>query len=395
MIAERESYFRESIKNINREFFEHSSPSLIMFPTRVSTRAEAKSTLLSTNTTLFRITRLLEDNASRILLSPDKCPILISADVVPLHVLSYPKTISSSLHRTRSPKNQTNSNSIIMNRNMNSLRNRLLLRRKENTIFKSYNKTLISYYHKVDYIEDNSTSLNCQRLSFIVKSCSDDETTGENHKNPHSGEEGNICYERLALELMYLFQKVFRLREEQELVQYPALQPYNAEIYKPLNVAIIEYIPGLVTLDSIKRMCNVNTLLDYFHSNFKDFNDAQLNFVRTLAGYSLFTYVLNVKDRHNRNILIDETNGGIVHVDFGYILGDSPGGNINFEKAPFKMTEDYIELLGGINSANYKLFQTLFHRGLVALQQSIKEIEAVTEFYFGANSEKVSDIRER
>lgn len=67
-----------------------------------------------------------------------------------------------------------------------------------------------------------------------------------------------------------------------------------------------------------------------------DFPEAQKNFIQSLAGYSLVCYLLQVKDRHNGNILIDN-KGHMIHIDFGFVLSISPGG-INFENAPFKLT---------------------------------------------------------
>jgi phosphatidylinositol 4-kinase len=67
--------------------------------------------------------------------------------------------------------------------------------------------------------------------------------------------------------------------------------------------------------------------------------------VESLAGYSLFNYIFNVKDRHNANIMLD-SKGHLIHIDFGFMLQNSPGG-INFETAPFKLTQEYIELMDG------------------------------------------------
>jgi phosphatidylinositol kinase/protein kinase (PI-3 family) len=50
-----------------------------------------------------------------------------------------------------------------------------------------------------------------------------------------------------------------------------------------------------------------------------------------------------VKDRHNSNLLIDE-DGHIIHIDFGFMLSNSPGG-VNFESAPFKLTRELLEVI--------------------------------------------------
>jgi len=81
------------------------------------------------------------------------------------------------------------------------------------------------------------------------------------------------------------------------------------------------------------------------------FEKAQDNFLRSLVGYSLVCYILQIKDRHNANILLDR-EGHIMHIDFGFVLGDTPKmGKVPLfsERAPFKLTAEFWDVLGGWN----------------------------------------------
>ena len=89
------------------------------------------------------------------------------------------------------------------------------------------------------------------------------------------------------------------------------------------------------------------------------------------------TYLLEVKDRHNGNMLIDNV-GHIIHIDFGFIFGMSPGG-INFENAPFKFTLEMAELMNGLNSDLYRYFKNLMIKGFQHLSRHIDEIMLIID----------------
>ena len=90
---------------------------------------------------------------------------------------------------------------------------------------------------------------------------------------------------------------------------------------------LIETIRDAISIHSIKkdayaRSLNqhglVYTLYDYFVKEFgqpgcDNFQKAQDNFMKSLAAYSIIAYVLQVKDRHNGNILLDN-EGHIIHI---------------------------------------------------------------------------------
>ncbi|GMF13128.1 unnamed protein product [Phytophthora lilii] len=90
---------------------------------------------------------------------------------------------------------------------------------------------------------------------------------------------------------------------------------------------------------------------------------ARANFITSMAAYSLFSYIFLVKDRHNGNIMLD-TEGHVVHIDFGFVLGIAPGNTFSLETAPFKLTPEMVEIMGAEGFDHYR---QLVAQGLLAL----------------------------
>eukprot|EP00055_Hartaetosiga_balthica_P013345 m.68100 g.68100 ORF g.68100 m.68100 type:complete len:923 (+) comp8235_c0_seq1:324-3092(+) len=176
----------------------------------------------------------------------------------------------------------------------------------------------------------------------------------------------DLRQEVLASQLLALFQWVWK--EENVSLWVRPLQVLVTSV----NGGMIEVVGSAVSLHQTKKKAG-DTLLDYFVQQFgavdsPSFSKAQDNFVRSLAAYSLFTYFAQVKDRHNGNILID-SQGHLMHIDFGFFLSNSPGGNFGFETAPFKLLKDFVQVMGGSNSDVFSHFKTLLFEGFLAARK--------------------------
>lgn len=147
------------------------------------------------------------------------------------------------------------------------------------------------------------------------------------------------------------------------------LRPYEI-LSTSSDSGLIETVVDAKSIDSIKKNSpNIVTLQDYFVGRFggkgsQGYRRAVKNFVNSMAAYSVVQYLLNIKDRHNGNLMID-AEGHIVHIDFGFFLSNSPGGNMEFEKAPFKLTSEMVGVMGGIKSGLWKHFRKLCIQGYV------------------------------
>ena len=156
---------------------------------------------------------------------------------------------------------------------------------------------------------------------------------------------------------------------------------------------LIEAVPDTVSLDSLKRNDpSYTTLDDFFTRHFgrgtKDagYKKARRNFVSSMAGYAVVCYILNIKDRHNGNILLDN-KGHIVHIDWGFLFMSSPGKNMNFESAPFKLTREFVEVMGGARSSSFRRFRRLTARAFLELRNRREEIILLVEMMCVGNED--------
>ena len=148
---------------------------------------------------------------------------------------------------------------------------------------------------------------------------------------------------------------------------------------------MIEVVPGTISRDILGRE-KINSFYTYFLNKYGNedtpkFQKARDNFIKSMAAYSVIVYILTLRDRHNGNIMIDD-EGHIVHIDFGFILGISPGGVVfndilksGFETSPFLLKKEMVQIMGGsLDSESFHWFSELVVRGYLASRPYHKKI---------------------
>lgn len=139
------------------------------------------------------------------------------------------------------------------------------------------------------------------------------------------------------------------------------------------TTGLIEIISNATSVDGLKKSDGFPSkggLRQYFIQVYgqptsPSFIAAQRNFMLSLVGYSLVSYLLGLKDRHNGNIMMD-LKGHVIFIDFGFVMGMAPGNEFSLEKAPFKLTGEYLEVMGGSKSSCFADFKRLFVAGFEA-----------------------------
>lgn len=153
------------------------------------------------------------------------------------------------------------------------------------------------------------------------------------------------------------------------------LVPYRVTATAP-GCGVIDVIPNATSRDEMGR-AKINDLHSFYIGKFgpsesSEYQKARMKFIRSMAAYSVMCYIIQIKDRHNGNIMIDG-EGHITHIDFGFLFDIGPGG-IKFEPNSFKLTGEMIVLMGGQNSNGFKAFQELVVKAFLIARPFVKEI---------------------
>lgn len=160
------------------------------------------------------------------------------------------------------------------------------------------------------------------------------------------------------------------------------------------DAGLIEPVLNTISLHQIKKKSK-NSLSVYFEEEFKEdtLAIARQNFIESCAAYSLVCYLIQVKDRHNGNILLDN-QGNLIHIDFGFILSASPK-NLGFESSPFKLTSEMVDVMGGLDSEGFKYFKLLILQGLIASRKHMDRVLSVVQIMQSASMKYLNFIFEQ
>ncbi|GMF35449.1 unnamed protein product [Phytophthora lilii] len=164
----------------------------------------------------------------------------------------------------------------------------------------------------------------------------------------------DLRQEVLVMQLISYFQNIF------ELEKLPLrLHPYRI-LSTGSSTGLIEVVRNAMSLDGIKKTPGFKNL----RSHFEQMYDGAMN---------------NAADGEKAGEgaeLLRQAKLNFIH---SLVLGRAPGGSFSFETAPFKLTAEMVDVLGGRHSSNFQYFTDLCVQGALAARKHAETIYTLVE----------------
>ncbi|KAG9334703.1 hypothetical protein JZ751_007238 [Albula glossodonta] len=164
------------------------------------------------------------------------------------------------------------------------------------------------------------------------------------------------CGDDLRQELL-AFQVLSQLQSIWQQERVPLwIKPYKILVISS-DSGMIEPVVNAVSIHQVKKQSQL-PLLDYFLQEHgspttEEFLTAQRNFVQSCAGYSLICYLLQVKDSSPRNL--------------------------GFETSAFKLTSEFVDVMGGLDGDMFNYYKMLMLQGLIAARKHMEKVVQIVE----------------
>lgn len=107
--------------------------------------------------------------------------------------------------------------------------------------------------------------------------------------------------------------------------------------------------------------------------------EVMTRFIKSSAGYCVFTYVMGIGDRHLDNLLLTR-DGHLFHIDFAYLFGRDP----KPFPPPMKICREMVEALGGPTGGPFDQFKELCFEAYARLRANARLLVAFVEMRAGA-----------
>ena len=163
------------------------------------------------------------------------------------------------------------------------------------------------------------------------------------------------------------------------------LKPYRALATGPAH-GFLQFVDSKAVAQVLQQD---GTILNFFMKQSHDGKtvepDIMDTYIRSCAGYCVITYLLGVGDRHLDNLMLTK-HGHLLHIDFGYILGRDP----KPFPPPMKLSKEMVEVMGGLNSAEYASFREHCYNAFLILRRSASLIINLFSLMLRANIPDIS-----